>query len=42
MVEWVSAPVLCFYEPVDTLRKVRIQLLVPKEDISACTQYLQE
>lgn len=41
-VEWVSAPVLCFYEPLDTLKKVRVQLLVPKEDISACTQYLEE
>ena len=41
-VEWVSAPVLCFYEPVNTLKKVRIQLLVPKEDISACAKYLDE
>jgi len=41
-VEWVAAPVLCFYEPVDTLKKVKIQLLVPKEDISACAQYLKE
>ncbi len=40
-VEWVSAPVLCFYEPLDTLKKVRVQLLVPKQDISACSQYLQ-
>ena len=39
-VEWVSAPVLCFYEPLETLRKVRIQLLIPKEDISACAKYL--
>jgi hypothetical protein len=41
-VEWVSTPVLCFYEPLDTLRKVRVQLLVPKADISACAQYLEE
>ncbi len=40
-VEWVSAPVLCFYEPVNTLKKVRIQLLVPKEDISACAKYIE-
>ena len=40
-VEWVSAPVLCFYEPLETLKKVRIQLLVPKEDISACAKYLE-
>jgi hypothetical protein len=41
-VEWVSSPVLCFYEPLDTLKKVKIQLLVPKEDTSACAQYLDE
>jgi hypothetical protein len=41
-VEWVSTPVLCFYEPLDTLRKVRVQLLIPKEDISACAQYWNE
>ena len=40
-VKWVSTPVLCFYEELDTLKKVRIQLLVPKQDISACAQYLQ-
>jgi len=39
-VEWVSTPVLCFYEELDTLKKVRVQLLVPKQDISACAQYL--
>lgn len=41
-VEWVSTPVLCFYEELDTLKKVRVQLLVPKDDISACAQYLEE
>jgi len=41
-VEWVSSPVLCFYEPLDKLKKVKIQLLVPKEDVSACAQYLEE
>lgn len=41
-VEWVSTPVLCFYEELDTLKKVRVQLLVPKADISACAQYLDE
>ncbi|MBV6450541.1 MAG: hypothetical protein MHPDNHAH_01265 [Anaerolineales bacterium] len=40
-VEWVSTPVLCFYEPLETLKKVRIQLLIPKKDISACAQYIQ-
>lgn len=41
-VKWVSTPVLCFYEPLETLKKVRVQLLVPKADISACAQYLDE
>ena len=40
-VEWVSTPVLCFYEPIDTLKKVKVQLLVPKQDISTCAQYLE-
>ncbi|GJQ52917.1 MAG: hypothetical protein HKUEN02_17640 [Anaerolineaceae bacterium] len=39
-VKWVSAPVLCFYEPLETLKKVRIQLLAPKQDVSACVKYL--
>lgn len=39
-VKWVSAPVLCFYEPLETLKKVRIQLLVPKQDVSTCVKYL--
>jgi len=41
-VKWVSAPVLCFYEPLVIMRKVRIELLVPRQDISGCTQYLNE
>ena len=41
-VEWVSAPLLCFYEPLDTLKKVKIQLLVPKQDVSGCAQYLNK
>ncbi len=39
-VKWVSAPVLCFYEPLETLKKVRIQLLAPKQDVSTCVKYL--
>lgn len=39
-VKWVSAPVLCFYEPLETLKKVKIQLLAPKQDVSACVKYL--
>jgi len=39
-VKWVSSPVLCYYEPLVTLKKVTVQLLVPREDISACDQML--
>jgi len=39
-VKWVSAPVLCYYEPLVTLKKVTVQLLVPRQDISACDQTL--
>jgi hypothetical protein len=39
-VKWVSAPLLCYYEPLDTLKKVKIQLLVPKQDVSGCDQSL--
>lgn len=39
-VKWVSTPVLCFYEPLETLKKVRIQLLAPKQDVSTCVKYL--
>lgn len=35
-VKWVSRPVLCYYEPLDTLRKVTVQLLVPRQDMSDC------
>jgi len=31
----VSRPLLCYYKPLKTLRKVSIQLLVPNPDISA-------
>ena len=39
-VKWVSAPVLCYYEPLVTLKKVTVQLLVPREDIATCDQRL--
>lgn len=39
-VKWVSTPVLCYYEPLVTLKKVTVQLLVPRQDISACDQIL--
>jgi hypothetical protein len=39
-VKWVSTPLLCYYEPLYTLRKVKVQLLVPRQDISNCSQIL--
>jgi hypothetical protein len=37
-VKWVSSPILCYYEPLYTLKKVDIQLLTPRQDISQCAQ----
>lgn len=39
-VKWVSTPVLCYYEPLYTLKKVNVQLLGPRRDISNCAQVL--
>jgi hypothetical protein len=39
-VEWVSGPTLCYYEPVETLKTVRMQLLVPKEGDVDCSAEL--
>ena len=33
-VKWVAAPILCYYEPLVTLREFKIQLLVPLGTIS--------
>jgi hypothetical protein len=35
-VKWVSIPVLCYYEPQDTLKEVGVQLLVPKNGQVVC------
>lgn len=35
-VKWVSKPILCYYEPLFTLKKVTVQLLVPRQDMSDC------
>jgi hypothetical protein len=39
-VKWVSEPTLCFYEPLLTFENMNIQLLIPRQDISACGKYL--
>lgn len=40
-VVWVSAPTLCFYEPLMTDRPVGVQLLVPRQEPVDCEKYLQ-
>jgi hypothetical protein len=40
-VKWVSGSMLCYYEPAYTLKKVKVQLLVPRQtDTSACASQL--
>jgi hypothetical protein len=36
-VKWVSNPVLCYYEEVDTIKEVGVQLLVPKKGAVDCS-----
>jgi hypothetical protein len=39
-VQWVAIPVLCYYEPVETIRTVNVQLLVPNENTEECSSIL--
>lgn len=39
-VKWVANPTLCYYEPLDTLKTVRVQLLVPKQGEVDCSAAL--
>jgi len=39
-VKWVTTPLLCYYESLDRLKRVDVELLVPRPDISACDQVL--
>lgn len=39
-VKWVSTPTLCYYEPIDTIKKIGVELLVPRADISNCSQVI--
>ena len=38
--KWVAAPTLCYYEPLETLYGVYIQLLIPREEVLDCSPYL--
>lgn len=35
-VKWVSEPVLCYYEPIETFKNLRVQLLIPRAEIDNC------
>lgn len=39
-VQWVSIPLLCYYEPLDRLKRVDVELLVPRQETSECDQVL--
>ncbi len=39
-VKWVANPTLCYYEPLTTIKTVRVQLLVPKEGVVDCSSAL--
>jgi hypothetical protein len=39
-VKWVTAPTLCFYEPLFIFRDIGVELLVPSQDVEACDRYL--
>ena len=39
-VKWVSTPLLCYYESADRFKRVDIELLVPRQDISGCDSIL--
>lgn len=35
-VEWVAKPLLCYYQPLETFKRVKVQLLVPRDQTSDC------
>ncbi|HEX2993622.1 MAG TPA: hypothetical protein VHP14_02295 [Anaerolineales bacterium] len=39
-VKWVTTPLLCYYESSDRLKRVDVEFLVPRQDISGCEQLL--
>lgn len=41
-VKWVATPVLCYYEPVENLSEVNIQLLIPKQGSQDCSESLPQ
>lgn len=41
-VKWVSIPVLCYYEELETLKAVKVQLLIPKNTLEDCSLVLPQ
>jgi hypothetical protein len=39
-VKWVTTPLLCYYESMDRLKRVDVELLVPRQDVSGCEEIL--
>ncbi len=39
-VKWVAIPILCYYEPKDTLTEIRVQILAPRQGIQDCSKSL--
>lgn len=39
-VNWVTRPLLCYYQPLDVLKKVDVELLVPRTDAVNCESEL--
>lgn len=39
-VEWVSIPVLCYYQEIQTYKDINVMLLVPKPVPDECTDYI--
>ncbi len=39
-VKWVTTPLLCYYESFDRLKRVDVEVLVPRKDISGCEEVL--
>ena len=41
-VKWVSNPVLCYYKSFKLYKKVKVQLLIPRENVENCDLMVQE
>ncbi len=39
-VEWVATPILCYYEPLETIKTVNVQILTPNMNARDCSSVL--